>query len=342
MPVRAPGLLLAFAALALGCASPSEPLPVDEGTGDGASEDSTGELDSDPDPDPDPPEADLPEPLDPSCRIIEGILTCLPVDEAMGTIEGLMLFAEVDYAVANARVAEHGLLPLPVLGLDGQTHALVVLGVLDYEGTELLGPYQEFLLQTVIIDPEHPVPEPMDVLTLMQGLLGSTEVPVPMATVVEHLTLGSDDPEALRKAVEVGRDYFGFPKFYGEVGFQAVGLGHALMVDQPASQPFGPAALGAFSLRVELVDANPLAVPTAATTTFRAVTTGAGYPCWLDMTLESARVDPHLWTLADSWEATGGLGALLGDLKFTPRGWSHFEQTEGRLGAEQFCEPLAN
>ncbi len=335
---RVPGLVLAFAALTLGCTSSSEPLPLDEGTGDGTSEGST---DSEPDSGSDsgPPPTDLPEPLDPDCRMIEGVLACLPFDESMGTIEGLMLFAEADYAIANERVGQHGLLPMPVLGLDGQTHALVVLGVLDYEGTDLVGPYREFLLQTVIVDPDHPVPEPTDVLTLMQGLLGSAEVPVPMATVVEHLTLGGDDPEALRQAVEVGRDYFGFPKFYGEVSQEHGPWGHAFRVEQPASQPFGPAALGAFTLEVELADGNPLAVPTPATTTFRAVTTGAGYPCWLDMTLESARVDPHLWTLADSWEATGGLGALLSDLEFTPRGWTHFEQTQGRLGAQQFCEP---
>jgi hypothetical protein len=336
MMSRALGLFLPVF-LALGCAPSTSPSLGDDEMASG----STGDPGQEGDASSESGEADTTgtaEPLDPACRLIEGVVMCVPFDESLGRIEGLMIIGETDYAQATTGLSEHGLLPLPVLGLDGQTHAITSLVVLDYEGNEWIGPYREFLLQTLIVDPEHPIPEPVDFLELMQGLYGA-DVAVPMATAIGHLTLGSEDSEALRAAIEVGRDYFGFPKFYGEVTMQHDVLGHTIEVSQPATQPFGPAALGAFELRIDLVDGNPIAVPSAATIVSRTVTTGAGYPCWLDMTLDTERLDPHLWTPADSFEATGGLGALLTDLDFTPRGWSHFEETMGRMAAEQFCEP---
>ena len=52
-------------------------------------------------------------PLDPSCRLIEGEIICVPFDESMGRIEGLMVMGETDYAQAHAALSEHGLMPLP-------------------------------------------------------------------------------------------------------------------------------------------------------------------------------------------------------------------------------------
>lgn len=278
--------------------------------------------------------------LDPSCRELEGDLVCVPVDFEMREIEALAIVGDADYARAHDALLDpspdSGLIAVPFAGLTGP-RAMVMLLVFDYRDSDA-GPYQEFLMQTAVVDPEQPIPEPVDLLEFVQQwLVGPT--PAPVAFALQHLTLGGDDPAVVSWAVEGGRRLFGYPKYYGELALE-VGLAQRrLVVQQPAEQPFGVAALGAFELEAELFDALPLAPAVPMAGVFEVVTTGAGYPCWMTSRMDVGRVDARLWGVLDRLSASGGLGAHLDDLDFVPRAWLHLDDGAVQMHAEQFCEP---
>lgn len=265
-----------------------------------------------------------------------GTEVCEPFAFEIVQAEEWIVLGVADYDALAARLEPHGLRPVSISGPVVRT-ALVGLVAIRYHDTEI-GPYREFLLQSLVQD-DHPSDDVYydNIAAFFADLPGGGGGHA-HGFLMHHLTLDGDVPDTLDEAVAGGRELLGFPKVRGAI---------ALGAPTPLSRSFTVsehAGSDAFEVTAGLTLTSPLPVTFPVTRSYRVVTLGAADhlglgsapPCWIDVQRTTTST-AQLFTAFDTLTITGSLGDELEAIGFVSGWWVESPSVRGSLTRDGFC-----